>query len=732
MSFTIDPNSRKKSPATKGSVIGASGGKKVVDMTGENALEVRARERAGMADDKRTDKDMVAKMADSVTRATGKKLYSGDPALEEVLDTLMTHLTGERVYSNQIGDLKSYENGARYGFLGLLARRLPRPILLDHEDVVNELFPPNNKTFGVDPSGRMWIYADFMKHCLELDRSEGYMTLPVLNHEHLHIALEHPMRMHGFEPTISNRAKDAVINPMCKALYPEGTRFAKEFLNAWGNREEDKRFSGCSEETIAKIMQSEAIENAKKKGTIKIKLLEIVDGPVTQKIKHAPKDGETLELDHVVVTVEEIFRGKESVGDKLDTEFDCSICEIDQTINRLKPRYRKGGNGKQDQQDSIVDIPVISDGQGDDNDQDGQKQQNGKDGKSQKDGKDGQGDKNNQDEQPGQLGPRKVRPQQGSDGDDGNPFNSSAGHELNLEKIKQVLAKHGLDDVIDAIKPDSHSDDVMQAIIEQALSEAELEQRRVGPNYPGGHINEYMRDVVKPSLKHNVSWQQRTREFLQGEGPLISRSFDEQSTLALLDPADMGMDEDELPILPGIIPTRREGHIAVLIDSSGSMDGGRLVEAVSLVCGVRRSAGEMTPDIDVYAADTVIRGEPVNLTDEALSDIMHNGMAIGGRGGTEITGPLNQLMAYAREKNIKYVGVLYITDFGFTAPPVEALPPDLPPLMFLGIPADYKASESVVRALRQYSEVLSIDKQMTFDMDAAEEKAKVRGVGLSM
>lgn len=726
MSFTIDPNSRKSSPVAK-SVIGASGGKKVVDMTGENALEVRARERAGMASDERIDKDAVAKALMSVARSTGKPLYSGDPALEEVLDTLMTHLTGERVYSNTIGDLKVQESGARYGFLGLLARRLPRPILIDNEAVAEELFPPNNKTFGVDASGRMWIYANFMKECLEMDRTEGLMTLPVLNHEHLHIALEHPMRMHGFDPRISNHAKDAVINPMAKCLYPPGTRFAKFFNEAWGNREEDKRFTGCSEETIAKIMQSEAIENAKKKGTIKIKCLEIVDGPVTQKIVHKPGEGETLELDHVVVTVEEIFRGGDSVGDKLDTEFDCSICEIDQTINRLKPRHRKGGNGKQEQQESIVDIPVISDGQGDDNDQDGQ-QNNPSKGDS-KDGKDGDPKSSSE---PATHGPRRVRPQPGGNDDNDNPFNSKPGHELDLQKIKQVLQKHGLDDVIDAIKPDSHSDDVMQAIIEQALTEAELEQRRIGENYPGGHINEYMRDVVKPSLKHQVMWQQRTHEFLQGEGPLISRSFDEQSTLALLDPADLGMDEDELPVLPGIIPTRREGRIGVIIDSSGSMDGGRLVEAVSLVCAVRRAGGEMTPDIDVYMADTVIRGEPVNLTDEALAEVLDKGINVNGRGGTEITAPLNQIMAYSREKQLKYVGILYITDFGFGAPPVEALPPDLPPLMFLGIPADYKASQGVIRDLRQYAEVACIDKQMTFDMDAAEEKSKVRGMGLSM
>ena len=270
----------------------------------------------------------------------------------------------------------------------------------------------------------------------------------------------------------------------------------------------------------------------------------------------------------------------------------------------------------------------------------------------------------------------------------------------------------------------------MEAIIEQALTEAELEQRRIGTNYPGGHVNEFMRDVVKPSLKHQVEWRQRVREFLQGEGPLISRSFDEQSTLSLLDPADMGMDDDELPILPGIIPTRREGRIAVLIDSSGSMDAGRLVEAVSFVCAVRRSGGEMQPDIDVYAADTVIRGEPTNLTDEKLAEVLNSGLAIGGRGGTEITAPLNQLGAYAKEKDIKYVATLYITDFGFGAPPAEAIPQNIGPLMFLGIPADYKASEPVIRQLREYAEVVSIDKKMTLDLDAAENKAHIRGPGM--
>jgi hypothetical protein len=734
MSISIDPSAKRKSPVAK-SVIGASSGKKVVDLSPKSELERRERDNKGVALAEEINKDEIFDFASAMVSSTGKPLYGGDPDLPFLLDKLMMYLTGEKNFNASVG------SGARFGFLGLLARRLPRPILLDNEEFADELFPAGNKTFCVDPSGRMWIHAGFLKECIKLDQTEGLMTLPVLNHEHMHVALEHCLRMHNFDPRISNCAKDSVINPMVKTLYPAGTKFAKDFEGAWGNRPEDKRFEGLSEETIAKIMQSEAVANMQEKGTINIKLLEIVDGKVGQKTQLKAGKGETINLDHVVITVEEIFDAQgRSDSDKIDTDFDCATVVIDQTINRLKTRHRphKKGGGKKSAGENVVEIPVGG------NNQPGQEPDKGegKDGKpgdqespGNAEGKDGKpGDQNSPGNGEGQLsGRRMVNPNDVPGADGSGAFNQNAGHEVDMNKVKQVLKKHGYGDLCDnVVNPDGFSHENMGVLLQAAMTEAQLERARLGSYYPGSHVDEYIREIVKPSLKHSVRWQQRVQEFLAGAGPLMMRSIDEQSVLSLLDPEDLGMEEDELPFLPGLLAHKPEGRIAILVDSSGSMDEGRLVEAMSLIFGIRKTGNDLSPDIDIFSADTSLRGEPLELTEDNMDQFLQQGVEVKGRGGTDITAPLNQLCAYAEKNDIKYQAVLYITDFGLIPPSIDKLPEDLPACMFLGIPADYKASEDVVKKLRTWAEVVSIDKNMDLNMDGAESKANMRGKGLTV
>lgn len=704
MSISIQPPSTRSSPVSK-SVIGASAGKKVVDLSPRSEMEVRQRERSGVVAEETIDTDLTFTTIKSVISSKGQPLYSGSSDLEDHLDRMMMYVTGEKHFDSSVGF------GARYGFLGMLARRLPAPILFDNEDVASVLFPPDNKTFCVDPSGRMWIYADFFKKCIKSDQTDGLMTLPVINHEHFHIALNHCMRMHNFDPVISNVAKDTVINPMVKGLYAQGTRFAKDFEKALGNRTEDARFAGLSEETVAKILQSEAVEAFEKKGTIRIKLLEIVDG----KIGPQPKvlkagQGEVVDLDHVIVTVEEIFdKAGNSIDDKIDTEFDCAIVEIDKTINNLKTRHRKGSANGSSSKSNVIDIPVKGDpSNGSDNNGEDDKKDNGK---------------------PSER--RRVNPNNPVDFDSSNVFNGNAAHEVDMKKVKDALKKGGFGEFSDKIvKPDSFNPESMDILLETAMSEAQLEKAKLGSYYPGGHIDEYIRDVVRPASKHKVSWRQRTMELLQGTGKLITRSIDEQSVLSLLDPDDLGMDDDEMPVLPGIIPAKPDSRIAVIIDSSGSMDEGRLVEAMSFIFGICKSNNDMAPDVDLFSADTALRGEPIILNEETLNEFVAKGVPIFGRGGTEITGPLNELVKYSEKKEKKYQSVLYVTDFGFMAPDVENIPPELPPLVFLGIPADYKASADVISRLSKYAEVICIDKNMDLDLINAESKASVRGKGI--
>jgi predicted metal-dependent peptidase len=610
-------------------------------------------------------KDDMARLAASVINESNRNdIFSGDPRLKSLVDKYMSHITGEKSFTGG--------NGARYGFIGILARRLPAPIIFDDPNMEARF----GTTMCVDPSGRMWINAAFFKKLLEDEAKGKTAVLPIFNHEHLHIALDHQVRMKSFDHMLANIAMDRVINPMVKKLYKEDTKFPEVFANAYGNRKEDARFLGLAEETILKMMLSEMAE----KGTIKIGTLTIVDGPVTGQVTYKAGKDEINDLGDITVTVED-----KGATDVLDTIFDCGIISIDKIDNQLKPRNRPntpGTPGKQE--DKPIMIPNVN--------------------------------------------PDNILEGLGDPSAGGDPSD----HMMTMDEVIAGLKESGHADMIDDLKLKAYDPSALGRAIEQSMGDAQQEQQRIGQQYPGAHIEAHMNEVVKPSAEYTVAWYRRVKDFLMGTGPLMSRSIDEPGIITMIDPKDMGMTDDDYVYMAGLLPQAPDDVYVVMIDTSGSVDKSRLSKFISVAIAARASADDMSPRIMIFNADTVIRGEPTDLDDDALADIAENGFAFGGRGGTCVIQPLNQLMAYARENDIKIGGVLYCTDLGIFDMDQAKLPEDLPPLMFLAIPEDYKACASFVKSVEGIAEVVIIDKNMELNFEVAEANASNRGAVLSM
>jgi hypothetical protein len=497
------------------------------------------------------------------------------------------------------------------------------------------------------------------------------------------------------------------------------------FENAWGNRPQDERFHNLAEETVAKILQSEWAQRRQDKGEIHIKKLIIQDGQVgQQKIISAGK-GEKKEFDTLTVTVED-----KGMFDVADTDFDCGKLIVDEIDNRLKPRKRPGGGCGQKSRKSLIEIPVQSDSPlGDmlnDNPFNGNQSPDGDKGQD-ADPDPGVGE----DDDPSASDPGKGgRPDKGKN--KGKPESGAVdGHLVDLDKLKQAMRDRGYDHFVEEIGADEFSDRQTERVIQGAIKEAEEERKRIGVAYPGGHCIDYCTEVVRPARAYSIVWRRRVREMLLGEGPDMTRSMDELSVLSLVDPKDMGFDgDDEFICLPGVIPQKPLGRMLIYFDSSGSMDTGRLSHAATFLMSCKPSGNDTQPDVDFVCCDTAMRGAPTPMTDEKFDEFLQSGVAVAGRGGTEITVPLNQIMAWAEKNEVQYDGIVIVTDFGFSPPDRKNLPEKLPSLMFLGIPNDYAQAEPIVKALEEYAEVAIIDKNMELDMTAAEDKAEVRGEGL--
>jgi predicted metal-dependent peptidase len=689
MSITIS----NKTPTPSGSptVRKPSVKKNQVYNLAENA---KSGEQAGIRHDNRSIEGVLS------VGTGGKQYYSGDPDLKDALDQYMKLVRGDRGFNG------GRDIGARFGFLSLLARKLPNPILFDNEELALILGGGSRPltTAAVDTSGRMWVNAEFLKKCIAEDQADRWMTVPLIKHELFHVALDHTRRLREFEPGISNIAKDIVINKMIfKSLADMAKKLSPMFTEeAWGNKPEHARFDGLSEETIAKILQSEHAQKMEEKGTVHIKKMIINDGTVDPKnIKtlSAGKD-ETKEFDVVVVTVQDM-----GAVDITDTVFDCSILKVDEVENNLKPRSRNGCESTPGPKGPI-EIPIISDGSSNGDPSDGNDSNKNK-----------------------SKGSSLTKPGSLPGEDDDNPFNGQD-HEIDLDDLNERLRAKGWSELADDIKAEEFDERSVERAVENALDEASEERMRVGQGYPGGHVEDYIKQVVKPSKKYNIAWMKRAREFLQGQGMNITRSMDGDNVLNVIDAEDIGMTEDERAYLPGTIFEKPDDRVAIIVDTSGSVwcDDDRLSRFVSFAVSVRSSADDSGPSIDIFGADTCVHGNPSPVDDESLQKALAEGVALGGGGGTDFTAPIQSVMAYARKNDLKYSAVMYVTDLECSAPAEEDLPEDLPALMFLALPSDYKRAEHFIKQVEGYAEVVMIDKNMNLSFNHAEAVSQRRGL----
>lgn len=787
MSMTINPDHNKpKKETSNKKVFGVSTGK---SFTQDDT-------RVGVYTDAGTG------LLDRVERLSIGKWYNGPRELLTVLESYVTAISGDRQYGNA-------GTGASFGFLGHLARRLPLPILFDDPEIAQFIFGNNKPTAAVDTSGRMWMYAGFFEECLNEEARDKTMVLPLMIHEYLHIALNHTKRMHNFPADISNVAKDKVINPMgIKMFDAKKVRFSDIFALAHGNCPEDAKYNDKSEETVGKMLMIERREQLENKGTIRIKKLIIVDGPVTTITTLTAGKNEIKEYDTVTVTVQDM-----GMMDKTDTEFDCATLEVDETDNRLAVRRRPGGGGEdsEDQPDSPIEIPTESDspsGQGkgkgkgkppanpdsaegnkadadkdpdkgnSDNDagrqslDDIKKQMSGK-GSDQGSGNDA-GDPQSGDTPSGNGGPGdpfkpsddpanasdakgskgKADPRKGDDapgasdeasggfkgapGDylgnqiRGNPLDSDGGHEINLDKLNDWLKNNGYEALLKKMRTEDFEDATVERAIEISLVQAERERLIIGSGYAGGHVEDYMHTVVRPSSIYKVNVLRRAIDFLQGSGCDITTSLDEYGIYTYISPEDLGMGAEDGIYYPGAVLQKPEGIFGVIIDTSGSIwsDKKRLGHLASFALGLTGSRDDTSPDTLIVGADTVVSGKPTFYDAEQIIDAIDSGIALGGGGGTCYTQPINQFMAHCKEEDIKVLGILYLGDFEVSPPLREHLPDDLPPMYFLGMPHDVVRAADFVKSVESWAEVGTIEEDITLDYLKAQAKADAnRGIG---
>lgn len=296
------------------------------------------------------------------------------------------------------------------------------------------------------------------------------------------------------------------------------------------------------------------------------------------------------------------------------------------------------------------------------------------------DGDENQSQNSNGGSKPGQgnkKGQGKDKNGKGGGDQDGEEEYSPI-HHIKPEDLLDIIEKNGLKDTVGKALDLPSRDDIegigkMKArakmndvdAIQTALNQAS----KCGGQYPGQHIAEEAADLIGGLEKGKITWKLAIKKHIMGDGQRLYHTDDEAAISWYLTKETMGVD----PWYSGaLIPQAPDETVLVLVDTSGSTSGGNmrkefLQEALGLKRGLS-SASDCARKVIMFSADTVLRGEPIEITDANVEKLRNDGVPIFGNGGTDFKRCLDEALALPVMKKEKVKSVIYFTDCCDAAP----------------------------------------------------------------
>lgn len=335
----------------------------------------------------------------------------------------------------------------------------------------------------------------------------------------------------------------------------------------------------------------------------------------------------------------------------------------------------------------------------------------------------GQGQGKGQGQQ-GQGGQQQKGQGDGQGGQDQGDGQDDVGqnHTVPLEDLINALEEAGLQDVLDKLEL-PQSDDVEKiGKIEQqvrlkdieAIQKAAGQKAKMGGKYPGAHIVDAAQEMVKGFTEGKLEWKLGLKNFMFGEGMRFRYSEMEAGDLYYVDPADMNLTTE---IFVGQeLPHKPEEVVLCMIDTSGSVDQNQIKAFLSEIFGLKRENagnGDTASEVLVLYADTTLRGDILEITEENADEFFRNGVGVAGRGGTDLANDLRQAMKLPILEERKVASVVFFTDLCDTPPKKSDFPSNLP-LCFVTLPSTM--SEEFARAVKDFARVYPIEEGLEVDL----------------
>lgn len=258
--------------------------------------------------------------------------------------------------------------------------------------------------------------------------------------------------------------------------------------------------------------------------------------------------------------------------------------------------------------------------------------------------------------------------------------------------LRKELEKAGLGHVADKLglpRNEAEQKEMAQKTRSRTVNDilasvAEAKSRKGGRN-AGSHVDDWLAERVE--ALHRQRMKLRAAFEKAAIGPAESRRLNDIHGVPPDDLAGLQWDALGLnmcPELDSVAPLQEDlPPLLVLLDTSGSMGEKELRDSLSEIAGFARELYEeyQKPTILVFA-DTVARGEPVELDPEALDRMAREGIKVQGRGGTDIAGVLRHAIEHWCNPEIQGRRaadcVVYFTDLCDRLPSRSELPDVIP------------------------------------------------------
>lgn len=566
----------------------------------------------------------------------------------------------EAIKEHMCGD--SYVDGVqlpRYGVLTLLLRSTP--CFVYGHPALKKL----SKTAFTD-GVHVFISEELFQNIYdEEEASKGKQEglVPLMMHELMHKLFNHTGRLLSFPPALANIATDLSINTRLREGFPDIEWVPTLKEGGLGFREGDReKYLGLSEESIARDLLEDFLAKRKKKEQQK--------GQKGQKGQQGQQG-----------------QGQQGQG---------------QQGQGQPGGQQSGGQGGQPQN-----------GKG----------QKGQPGGQQSGGQGGQ-------PQPGgQQGDEQGQGGGGQEEDLSDIFGGdNDNHIVDLGELIKTMEDAGLQGALDKLQlPGSEDVEKIGQVREEAdLRRVEAVERAAaqcaqnGGKYPGSHIVECATDIVRGFTRGKLTWRLLVQEALMGEGLRYKGSMEEPSSIYYSEEVTEMLGQEVY--LPVELPYKPQSVVLCMIDTSGSVNQQDIKAFLSEIFELKTASNGFSDgasEVIILSADTVLRGEPIEVTDANCDELMQKGVQVFGRGGTDLGHSLKQAVNsdIMKDKNIR--SVVYFTDL-FDTPPKYSdlgLKRDDVAVVYVAAPSTHSQHVAeFAKAVADYARVAEINESTEVDL----------------